>query len=159
MYNKVVVPLDGSKLAECVLSHVEALAKNKMAKEVVLVSVTERLKGSAFFPEDGNIVRDRAGKVPVTVGKMEQQAEKYLERLAKKLADKGMNVSTQVLLGNPADEITHYAGDEKADLIILATHGRTGPSRYAMGSIADKVSRASSVPVLLVRSPGCAIGV
>ena len=154
MYNKVVVPLDGSKLAECVLSHVEALPK----KEVLLVSVTERVKGAVFFPEDGNIVRDRAGKVSVTIGKMEQQAEKYLERLAKRLANKGMNVSTKVLLGNPAEEITHFASDEGADLIVIATHGRSGPSRWAMGSIADKVSRASPIPVLLVRSPGCAIG-
>src|SRR5512143_2622261 len=119
MYNKVVVPLDGSKLAECVLSHVEALAKNDMAKEVMLVSVTQRLKGQAFFPEDGNIVRDRAGRLPVTVGRMEQQAEKYLNRIGKKLADKGVNVSTKVLLGNPAEEITHFAGDEGADLIVI----------------------------------------
>jgi nucleotide-binding universal stress UspA family protein len=155
MYNKVVVPLDGSKLAECVLSHVEALAK----KEVLLVSVTERVKGAVFFPEDGNIVHDRAGKVSVTVGKMEQQAEKYLNRLGKKLANKGIAVRTKVLLGNPAEEITHFAADEKADLIVLATHGKSGPSRWSMGSIADKVSRVSPIPVLLVRSPGCAIDI
>lgn len=159
MYDKVVVPLDGSKLAECVLTHVEALAKNNMVKEVMLVSVTESVRGQAFFPEDGNIVRNRAGKVPVTVGKMEQQAERYLNRVGKKLAGKGVSVTTKVLLGNPADEITHYAGDEGADLIVIATHGKTGPSRWAIGSIADKVSRASPIPVLLVRSPGCSLGV
>ncbi len=159
MYKKVVVPLDGSKLAECVLSHVEALAKSDMAKQVLLVSVTERLKGQAFFPEDGNIVRNRAGKLPVTVGKMEQQAEKYLNRLGKKMADKGIDVTTKVLLGDPAEEITQYAGDQGADLIVVATHGKSGPSRWAMGSIAERVSRASPIPVLLVRSPGCPIGV
>jgi len=158
MYETILVPLDGSKLAECVLPHVEALAKNMSSKQVFLVSVTEKFRGEAYFPEDGNIVRNRAGKVPVTVGKMEQQAEKYLNRIGKKLADKGINVTTKVLLGNPAEEITHFAGDEEADLIVIATHGRTGPSRWAIGSIAEKVARASPIPVLLVRSPGCAPG-
>ncbi len=156
MYNKIVVPLDGSKLAECVLSHVEGLAKNAPATEVMLVSVTERIKGRAYFPEGGRV--GATAQVPVSVGKMESQAEKYLERVAQRLAKKGLNVTTKVLLGNPAEEITHFAGDENADLLVLATHGRSGPSRWAMGSIADKVSRASNIPVLLVRSPGCAIG-
>jgi len=158
MYQKVVVPLDGSKLAECVLPHVEALAKNMDVKEVLLVSVTEQMKGKVFFPEDGNILRDQAGKVSVTVGKMEQPAEKYLNRIGKKLAETGVAVRTQVLLGNPAEEITHFADDEKADLIVIATHGRSGSSRWAMGSIADRVSRASKIPVLLVRPPGFSPG-
>jgi nucleotide-binding universal stress UspA family protein len=68
-------------------------------------------------------------------------------------------VLTEVLLGRPAEEITLFAANEGCDLIIMASHGRSGPSRWAHGSVAEKVFRANCAPLLMIRAPGCAGGV
>ncbi len=179
MYDKIVVPLDGSKLAECVLPHIEKLAKDKSVKEVVLVSVTERIAGykprekqapvlghapiqSDFSLQALNMVpgadtgssiylSKTYSAIPVVVGKMEKQANRYLDRIATRLEKKKINVKTQVLVGYPAEQIASYAADAGADLILMASHGRSGIQRLTMGSVADKVFRLSSLPVLIVK--------
>ena len=177
MYQRILVPLDGSKLAECVLPHVENIAKNCGTQEVILISVTERVKVKKTFhdpsvPLGQRMLDETVGtEVPPpdmptgepvlmeAIGKKESQAQRYLARIAKKLETKGVNVKAQVLLGNPAEEIVAYADNDFCDLIIMASHGRSGPSRWALGSITDKVFRSSCVPVLMVRGPGCVIGI
>ena len=175
MYQKIVVPLDGSKLAECVLPYVEELAKGCNTEEVTLISVTERVSGRTtigelsqpagtplpvrFLPPSALgyrlvPVRPLATKVPVVMGKMLRQAERYLGRIAKRLEKKGIKVRCEVLLGNPAEEITVFAEQSDAGLIAMASHGRSGPSRWAHGSVADRVFRASSIPVLMVKARG-----
>jgi len=154
MYKNILVPLDGSKLAECVLPHVEELATCLAGAEVTLVSVTERITGYRTIEDPSQELGERL--VPEAVGKQEQEARKYLDKIAKALSDKGIKVLTEVLLGKPAEEITIFATNEGCDLILMASHGRSGPSRWTHGSVADKVFRASSVPVLMVKSPGCA---
>ena len=151
MYKKILVPLDGSKLAECVLPHVEAIAKGTNVEEVILVSATERVLGYRPITDYAEPMKDEL--VPEAVGKMEKQAQKYLDRIAKGLEAKGIKVETLVLLGNPAEEITINAKHYGADLIIMASHGRSGISKWTHGSVADKVFRASSIPVLMVRAP------
>ncbi|HEX9976043.1 MAG TPA: universal stress protein [Dehalococcoidales bacterium] len=160
MYRKIVAPLDGSKLAECALPHLEELAKGLKAKEVVLISVTERIVGRTRAPEAGEVA-GVSGVYPVgvDVGKLQRQAERYLNRIAKGMQSKGIKVSIEVLLGNPAEEIIHYTEENAVDLIVMASHGRSGPSRWAFGSVADKVFRGSCVPVLMIRAPGCVTGV
>jgi len=152
MFHKILVPLDGSKLAECVLPFLDDLAKNSDS-EVILISVTERVPGYRPVQDYSQPLEERL--MPEAVGKKERQAERYLGRIAKGLEEKGIKVQTQVLLGNPAQEITYYARYHNCDLIIMASHGRTGPSRWAFGSVADKVFRASCAPVLMIRGPGC----
>ena len=153
MYQKIMVPLDGSKLAECVLPHVEKLATSYGTEQVILVSVTERITGYRVI-EDYTLSSGERLQ-PEAVGKKEKQAQRYLGRIAKTLEAKGIKVLTEVLLGNPAEEIAFYAEHKGCDLIIMASHGRSGPSRWAYGSVADKVFRASCVPILMVRAPGC----
>jgi nucleotide-binding universal stress UspA family protein len=167
MYKKILVPLDGSKLAECALPHVEELVKGCDTEEVILVSVTERVQG--YRPIEGSsepIVGSGGGwtgsiqppvqrLVPEASGKKEKQAQRYLDRIAKKMTAKGINVSTEVLLWKPAEAIVGYSKQLGCDLIVMATHGRSGPSRWAFGSVADKVLRSSCIPVLMVRAPGC----
>ena len=157
MYQKILVPLDGSKLAECVLPHVEELATRCGTNEVVLVSATERVKG--YRPVTDYSQPLGMQLAPEAVGKKEKQAERYLSRIAKRLEKKGIKVQTEVLLGNPAHEITLYAEYRGCDLIVIASHGRSGPSRWAHGSVADKVFKASCVPVFMVRAPGCVPGI
>jgi nucleotide-binding universal stress UspA family protein len=171
MYKKILVPLDGSKLAEAALPHAEQLAKGCDTAEVILVSVTERVRG--FRPIEGSAepgVGPGGGwgssmqspgqqLVPEATGKKEKQAERYLDRVAKTLTAKGINVSTDVLLWKPAEAIVGYAKQYGCDLIVMASHGRSGPSRWAYGSVADKVLRSSCIPVLMIRAPGCVPGV
>jgi nucleotide-binding universal stress UspA family protein len=168
MYKKILVPLDGSKLAECAIPHVEELVKGCDTEEVILVSVTERVQG--YRPIEGSsepVVGSGGGWmgssqtsvqrfVPEAFGKKEKQAQRYLDRIAKGMAAKGINVSTEVLLWKPAEAIVGYAKQFGCDLIVMASHGRSGPSRWAHGSVADKVLRGSCIPVLMIRAPGCA---
>ena len=165
MYKKIVVPLDGSKLAECILPYVEGLAKGCGTEEVILVSVTERIVGRTRAPE----IREKGyslssdvwppeGEVSMYMGKKTSQAYRYLHKIAKGLEGKGVKVQTQVLYGKPAEKIASFAEEIGADLIALASHGRSGPSRWAYGSVAEKVFRAGCVAILMVRAPGCIVG-
>jgi nucleotide-binding universal stress UspA family protein len=159
LYNKILVPLDGSKLAECALPYVEDLAKGYGAEEVILVSVTEQVRAHTQAPEAGELYGLAGSDVTVTFGKKEAEAQRYLERIADELDAKGIKARTEVLLWPPAEAIAGCAERNSADIIIMSTHGRSGPSRWAFGSVADKVLRSSCVPVLLIRAPGCALGV
>ena len=161
MYRKIAVPLDGSKTAECVIPHLEVVAKGCGTEEVILLSVTERITGyvegiqlakTGPLPPPGPVA-----KIPLSVGKKQKQAERYLARIAKRLRIKGVNVKAKVLLGNPAEEIVAYAQENDCDLIAMASQGRSGASKWAhsigaYGGIADKVLRASQVPVLMVKA-------
>jgi len=181
MYRRILVPLDGSKLAEQALPHVETIAQGCDTEEVILVSVTERLPGRAsiawpreawplsrleaipgaatptgpagiYTRSDAVPLADRIKELPVAVGKKLVQAERYLSRIARRLTKKNIPVRTGVLLGNPAEEIVAIADELEVDLVLMATHGRSGVGRWAFGSVADKVLRASNVPVLMIRA-------
>jgi len=153
MYKKILVPLDGSKLAECALPHAEELAKGCGTEKVILVSVTERVQGYRAFEEPSQPLGQQL--VPEAFGKLEEQAQKYLGRIAKAMEAKGIKVSTEVLLGDPAEEIIIYAKHPGCDVIVISSHGRSGISRWTHGSVADRVFRGSPVPVLMVKAPGC----
>ena len=177
MYRKVVVPLDGSKLAEAAIPHLEAIAGGCNIPEILLVSVTEKVKGripqtQAFDmparpPADvlgvqlgqtqtGLIVsRDFIGvqEVPITLGKMARTAFNYLYKIADKLEKKGFSNSINILTGNPAEEIVKFVDEQKADLIVMASRGKSGINRWEMGNIAEKVVRTTNVSVMLVK-PG-----
>ena len=174
MYNRVVVPLDGSKLAEIVLPHLEEIAKGCNIPEVLLVSVTEPMSGklaggqaeeyvsssefrmSVGTVHTGVIYSENSVNlldVPVTLGRMAKTALRYLNGVAKQLEEKGLHTRINVLVGSPADQIASFAAEQKADLIIMATHGRGGIKRLAFGSVAEKVVRAATAPVMLVK-PG-----
>ena len=167
MYKRILVPLDGSKLAEAALPHAEELAKGCNAEEVILVSVTERVQGYRAVEGAGEPATGSGGGlmgssqparqqlVPEAFGKKEKQAQRYLDRIGKGMTAKGVNVSTEVLLWKPAEAIVGYAKQYGCDLIVMASHGRSGPSRWAHGSVADRVLRGSCIPVLMIRAPGC----
>jgi nucleotide-binding universal stress UspA family protein len=148
MIKNVVVPLDGSKLAESALQYVEELATRMGVEKVTLLSVTERVQGYRALDDLSSPTEMRLA--PEAVGKMEEQ-----KRIAVGLGSKGIKVETEVLLGEPAHEIAFYTSTPGADLIVMASHGRSGPSRWAHGSVAEKVLKAVCIPVMVVRAPGC----
>jgi nucleotide-binding universal stress UspA family protein len=178
MYKKVVVPLDGSKLAETVLPHLEIFAKGCNIGDIMLVSVTEKLSGNImvndffeqFVPEKPATVKSpqfttfqpivaatkaklETQEMPVNAGKMYRSAAEYLLKIVQDLEEKGFDATGSVLIGHPAEEIVRFTESQHADLIIMASRGKSGLSRWEMGNIAEKVIRASKVPVLLVKPP------
>jgi nucleotide-binding universal stress UspA family protein len=146
----MLVPLDGSGLAELVLPHVVALAKQPNARttEVTLLMTCELVVPRFPSPESVASWGEIAAK---DMMKSKSSARKYLARIEKQLNDSGVKVSSEVLDGQPAEEIIHYASKKAFSLIVMATHGRSGLSRWAYGSVAEKVLLAASSPILLVR--------
>ncbi|MFH0769542.1 MAG: universal stress protein [Chloroflexota bacterium] len=154
MFNKILVPLDGSQLAECVFPYLVKIAQDCSVKEVILFSVCE----SPFITSDypSNMPETWEGHVKELTKYSQAQCSLYIKDAEKKLDGLGVsNLKIETRLGDAAKEIVDYASQNGIDLIIIASHGRSGPSRWAYGSVADKVFRSTCVPILMVRGPGC----
>jgi len=153
MYQKILVPLDGSELAECVLPHVEALAGGCQAKSVVFIRVVEPFQQPAgdyvFNLEEIKRIDDQN----------KLAAGDYLKKISSKVSLAGAAVANEAISGRPAETLADYAAKHQIDLIVIATHGRSGVSRWIWGSVADRILRSSCVPVLMVRAPGCIPGI
>jgi len=156
MYGKMLVPLDGSKLSECVLPHVEELARGCHVAEIVLLRVCEPPTVPADYP--ASLPENWDDHVSSMNKFTRQQCSLYLDEMESKLKARGFSVKTSSRLGDPAEEIVDYASKNGIDLIVMASHGRTGVARWALGSIAERVFRATCVPLLMVRAPGCVAG-
>ncbi len=151
MYQRVMVPLDGSELAECVLPHVEAIAGGCGVADVVFVRAVEPV----YIPSGADwVVSDEEKK------RMEADhraaAEDYLRQLVSRL---GYKAQGEVITGRAAESLAEYAGKNDVDLIVIATHGRSGISRWVWGGTADRILRSACVPVFMVRAPGCIPGI
>jgi nucleotide-binding universal stress UspA family protein len=152
MYKRILVPLDGSKLAESALPHAEEVAKSSGTEKLILVSVTERVQGYRAVEDPSQ--PQGLELVPEAVGKKEKQTQRYLGSIAEAIKAKGIKVDTEVLLGDPAEEIIIYTKHPGCDLIVMSSHGRSGLSRWVWGSVADRILRSACVPILMVRVPG-----
>lgn len=144
---RILATLDGSQFAEAILPHVEAFAR-AMAGEVVLLQVTEPVKVPqlAVYEDWTKVEKDLTDK-------LRREAERYLSRRKALLEEKRLKVTTRLLQGKPADTILQYASESDVDLIALTTHGFSGVSKWAYGSVASRVVEGSTKPVLLVRPP------
>jgi len=145
MYSKVLVPLDGSEVAECALNHMQTIVRGCNIVDVVLLRV---ISPTASYRESFATVSD----LERVESEERTAARAYLDATVKQLAEVGLNVQADMLSGDAAEAIVDYASDNGVDLIIMATHGRSGVRRWAMGSVADRVVRHASVPVLLARA-------
>ena len=151
MYKTLVVPLDGSKLAECVLSHVDTLVKGCQVENIIFLRVVEPF--SRLVAGDYQVFsQEQIDRINL---EMMSQAKGYLQGLLERLRYNGIKTKWEVIPGPAAESIAGYATKTNADLIIIATHGRSGLSRWVWGSVADRILRSSCVPVLMVRAPGC----
>ena len=143
MYKKILVPLDGSELAKMALDQAEKLAKT-FDGEIILFQVVP------FMPIYGSpeLV------TPLIVDeKQKEAAERYLANLREELEKKGLRVAAMVRTGQQvAVEIIDFAKESGVDLIIMCTHGRSGISRWVMGSVTLKVLTRAETPILLIRS-------
>ncbi len=154
MYNKILVPLDGSEFGECTFDHVKTIAKGCQASEVILLSVVGNYEPGSGWTWGGIVAESAAAEASK---KSQAEAKKYLAKVAKKLEKDGINAVTTVMVGTPADTILDYAGSTGVDLIIMATHGRSGPARWALGSVAERVVSLAPMSVMVVAPKGCRI--
>jgi nucleotide-binding universal stress UspA family protein len=153
MYQRIMAPLDGSDLAECTLGHLESIAKAFQPREIILVRVVVPIAWSPVTTE--------FGPTPSEIGAMEDREKRvsaaYLAGFKQRLIPLSIPVKVEVLYGKAAETLVGYAKDNGIDLIVMSSHGRSGISRWVMGSVADRVVRASAVPVLLVKAEGCSV--
>ena len=145
MYRRILVPLDGSKLAEQVIPYVRFLAKD-MGLPVHLVEVVDASHGEA------NVDPRRSGQGDRQGGSRKEDAQAYLQGVERALGDLGVKSSVAVHEGSPAQRIVEEAEKEPSTLVAMCTHGRSGIGRWLMGSVTDKVLHAASSPFLVARA-------
>jgi len=143
MFERLMVPVDGSPLAEEVLAQLDPLLRR----------------------DDAELVLLRVVNVPLSLGRTDTtpllsqaraEADRYVETLTRNLRDRGLRARGKVAEGMPAESILAAAAEERADLVAMTTHGRSGISRWVFGSVAEKVIRAADRPLLIHRSFGLA---
>jgi nucleotide-binding universal stress UspA family protein len=139
--DRILVPLDGSALAEVALDRAADLARGA-ASTIVLLRAAEAHVLPGLDPTDAQVAVVR-------------EAEEYLAAAANRLRAGGVkHVETSVWYGQPAESIVEAARARKADLIVMASHGRSGLGRLILGSVTESVLRATDTPILLVRAAG-----
>ena len=143
MYSRILVPVDGSEAGECALEHARTIATGCNVTEVILLFVAEHVSPGLYQSSE------EAKEKLVTWGK------DILARTEKRLANEGVAVRGVLLEGNPSEVIIDYAAKNSIDLIIMSTHGHSGITRWAFGSVANKVVNSSTVPVLISIPKGC----
>ena len=141
-YKRVLVALDGSTACEAVLRFLMEIA-GPLDMTVMLLHVLEPITPQAA---EGTVVLD-------DVEARRHEAEEYLAPISAALRSQGVNTAWAIRRGRPADEILAAAQEGGADLIAMATHGRTGVGRLLFGSVAEAVLRRATVPVFMIRSP------
>lgn len=144
MFRQIMIPLDGSELAEKALPYAEHVAAASDAT-LHLVCVVE----------PPSAVRAYGVGAPVNVyepviAAQRQEAMEYLERIRERVEGQGRPVRVQTLDGYTAATLLDYARENDIDLVVMTTHGHTGLSRWTLGSVADRVARGGMVPVLLI---------
>lgn len=141
MYEHILVTLDQSDLAEKALPHAVDIAK-AFGATIHLVSVVPVVDPETMLA--AGAVIDWEGQV--------DHAREYMSGVRKRVMAEGVEAEWDVCQGDVAEEILRYCDQQDCDLIVMSTHGRSGLGRWVYGSIADRVLRHATVPVLLVRA-------
>lgn len=139
MFRKILVPLDGSPVAEAILPQILRLLRRQDC-EVMLLRIVDAGPTADF--DD-----------PINLAEEWEEAAEYLAYLSKSLSEKGVRVEVRIDKGHPADRIVEIAKEIKPGLVAMSTHGRSGIGRWIYGSVTEKILRAKlDVPILVVRS-------
>jgi nucleotide-binding universal stress UspA family protein len=146
MYKKILVPLDGSKLAECALPHAESLAQAYGAT-LVLVSVISPTSLAGRSPADMQLFQE-------SLDARREEAQTYLKGLAGEFAEKNITTEIHVGIEPVVGEIIDTADRHDVDLVLIASHGRSGLERVFFGSIASGVLNRIERPLMVIRPPG-----
>jgi len=148
LVRKVMVPLDGSPIAEQALAHAEIVAR-ALGSELLLFHVFEPMRkypgGTVYRALPDEMVNEENDR-------RKQAGLSYLDEISKKLNAPDLSLSIEVTRGSPADRILDYAETHGTDLIAMSTHGRSGIGRWVFGSVTDKVLHSGDTAVLVVRA-------
>lgn len=151
MYKRILVPVDGSKVAEAALEHAVVLAKQFKAEVTLLrvTSVAMLTRQALGAADDGQaLITD----IEPIVEQERKEARDYLRKVASKLSRRGVKAPAEQAEGAAAPTILEAARKLPADVIVMSTHGRSGLARAVFGSVAEEVVRHAPCPVLLVRA-------
>ncbi len=152
MFERILVPLDGSKVGEAALPLVDELVAKLPPELKVEVTLFQVLSPTYYV-----LAGEAGAPVPyseIEIEQIKKRAMDYLDKAGESLRSKGAIVKTKVGVGSPSEEINKAADEINADLVAMSTHGRSGLSRWALGSVTDKVLRGGNRPVLMVRASG-----
>jgi nucleotide-binding universal stress UspA family protein len=152
MEEKVLIPLDGSKVGEAAIPVLEERMikwSPELKVEIILLGVITMLRHWVVVGEASAPVSYTEEELSL----IKQRVTDYLEKTGETFRNKGATVKIMVRTGNAAEEILKAAEEINADMIAMSTHGRSGLRRLAFGSVTDKVLRGASIPVLMVRAP------
>lgn len=147
LIQRILVPLDGSETAEQIIPYAESMAKSLRGK-LLLFQAVEPMR--ATHNPEASVISKRT--VATENNRRKASAEQYIDRVAKRLRGRGYPVSKHVAVGSPAEQILDFAEVNPVDVIAMTTHGRSGISRWVLGSVTDKVLHAGDTPVLVVRA-------
>jgi len=150
MFKRILVCLDGSKLAEQIMPYATEEAIRFEAKLVLLQVVQEPVAFSPAIPGEAPLPIETSVIVERTEEAL-NKAKEYLEKLAVPLRKKGLEVKTVAIPGRADEAILDYANTNSMNLVAIATHGRGGLRRAVFGSVADRVLRGSGLPVLVIK--------
>ncbi len=145
MYQTILVPMDGSKRAEAIVSHVESIAKSNAAKVLFL-----KVEEEPIMLERDEVID--IAKYHEVFDKQNQLSQAYLDDLQAGFNEKGIHAVTQLAFGSVVKAILNTAAETGSDLIAMATHGLSGLARVSYGSVAAGVLQAADIPILLIRS-------
>ena len=143
MYRRILVPLDGSELAEVVLTYARELA-GRLDIDLTLLHVSS--------PSENAIVPMQRAYVQHAAEVVQKQARDVQKETGLKPKGRLVKAQGELVVGYPAEEILRYAEENDIDLILMATHGRSGLKRWSIGSMAGKILNASRIPVWLVQT-------
>jgi nucleotide-binding universal stress UspA family protein len=143
MYKRMLIPLDGSELAEILFPYAKELA-GRLGLEMTFLYVCR--------PHESESLAVYRAYVEHVAEIIAGQVKEIREKAGIQTQDQPVKAVGEVVVGHPAEEILRYADEKEVDLLLMATHGRSGIKRWALGSVADKVLRLSTVPVWLVRA-------
>lgn len=147
MYDSVLVPVDGSNASRNAIPHAVSHAEQYNADLHIVNVISYEMMGGATAADTTGM-----GGVPVEMSEqMEEQANQLIEDAEDHVESTDVDVTTEVIHGNPAEQIIEYAEEQGIDLITMGTHGRSGFNRVILGSVAERVIRTAEAPVLTVR--------
>jgi len=147
MYKHILVPLDGSPLAEEALPHVEALARGFGSRITLMSCVEPYVISLPMVPTPVP-----AYDIDMDIDALTKDRKEYLDTVREKLVEQGLSVDIEAHRGRASDEILRFADERSVDLIVMTTHGRSGIGRFIYGSVAERVLHGAKTPVLLIRS-------
>ncbi len=153
MFERILVPLDGSKFSEQAFPYAFEVAKRFGAEIALLqvISPTPFISASMPIIEAGPVFTEPLAQAAQKQDRLNaSRASRYLQKKQQEVAEQGLKASRLVVIGVPADSILKICQQQKIDLIVMTTHGRSGLKRAFVGSVADKIIRDSGIPVLTI---------